>query len=79
LAGGLWCFLISLADLPQAIAVRRHGMSMVVVVAVMVAELHLLPTLSGTSQAVNILSAICARLAFVPGYMRSGRRKLEAI
>jgi|SRR6516164_2561066 hypothetical protein len=47
LAGGLWCFLISLADLPQAIAVRRHGMSMVVVIAVMVAELHLLSTLSG--------------------------------
>jgi len=46
-AGGPGDSLISLADLLQAIAVRRHGMSMVVVIAVMVAELHLHSTLSG--------------------------------
>jgi hypothetical protein len=32
--------LISLADLHQAMAVRRHGITMMVVMAVMVAELH---------------------------------------
>jgi hypothetical protein len=39
--------LISLADLHQAITVRRHGISMMVVMAVMVAELHLPFTLKG--------------------------------
>jgi hypothetical protein len=38
-AGGLW-ILISLALLDQAMTVRRHGISMMVVMAVMVAELH---------------------------------------
>jgi hypothetical protein len=33
-------FLISLADLHQAMAVRRHGITVMVVMAVMVAELH---------------------------------------
>jgi predicted transcriptional regulator len=33
-------FLISLADLHQAMTVRRHGITVMVVMAVMVAELH---------------------------------------
>jgi hypothetical protein len=33
-------FLISLADLHQAMAVRRHGITVMVVMAVMVAGLH---------------------------------------
>jgi hypothetical protein len=34
--------LISLADLSQAMAVRRHGFTVMVVMAVMVAKLHCL-------------------------------------
>jgi len=41
-AGGLWCFSISCVRLLQAAAVRRHGMPMMVVMAVMVTGLHLL-------------------------------------
>jgi hypothetical protein len=52
--------LISLADLHQAIAVRRHGMSMVVM-AVMVAGLHLFPTLSGNIARCQPISAICTQ------------------
>jgi hypothetical protein len=43
---GLGTSSISLADLNQAIAVRRHGGSMMVVVTVMEAALHLIKTLS---------------------------------
>jgi hypothetical protein len=45
-AGGLGSFFEPVADLDQAVAVRRHGMSMMVVMAVMVADLHLFFTLS---------------------------------
>jgi hypothetical protein len=43
-AGGLGCFLRSLWPLHQAMAVRRHGGSMMVVMAVMAAALHLIKT-----------------------------------
>jgi len=46
--------------LDQAIAVRRHGIAMMVVMAVMVAELHLHLTLSGNGTCCQLISVICA-------------------
>lgn len=46
-AGGLGWFLISLAFLIQAMAVRRHGGPVMVVVTVMAVALHLLNKVSG--------------------------------
>jgi hypothetical protein len=53
-------FLISLADLHQAMTVRRHGVTMMVVMAVMAAELHCF-TLREKPQAVNskMASPVC--------------------
>jgi hypothetical protein len=48
IAGGLGCFWnLSGRLVDQAMAVRRHGVSMMVVMTVMVAGLHLFSTLSG--------------------------------
>jgi hypothetical protein len=46
-AGGLGDSLNSLADLHQAMAVRRHGGPVMMVVTVMAVALHLVPTLRG--------------------------------
>jgi hypothetical protein len=53
LPAGLVDLEIWWALLHQAVAVRRHGMSMMVVMAVMVAELHLFLTISENSAGVK--------------------------
>jgi hypothetical protein len=64
--------------LDQAIAVRRHGIAMMVVMAVMAAGLHLHLTLSGNGTCCQLISVICAQLKFRSAPQESGILQRQA-